>query len=142
MGWSSSFIPFNYLIGQRISKLKHSIGTNTPINALQYFGTCLDFFIHLKGFTSPLKWLIRLNLLSLYSKTSNTKINLSKTVIVSLSRKTHEDWRDLAGDATNTQWFDKPSNDSVRYLGVSTLSYARVTELLPELNKSENSVTL
>ncbi|KAK4518752.1 uncharacterized protein ATC70_008974 [Mucor velutinosus] len=66
--------------------------------------------------TSTAEWPVLLSLLSLYGKASNAKVNLNKTILVSLSGKRHESWTHLA-ETSNIEWYDESSIGSVRYLG-------------------------
>ncbi|KAK4512636.1 uncharacterized protein ATC70_003340 [Mucor velutinosus] len=58
---------------------------------------------------SPAEWPVLLSLLSLYGKASNAKVNLEKTVLVSLFGKPHDDWKHLA-DSSNVVWLDESFN--------------------------------
>lgn len=64
----------------------------------------------------PAEWPVLLSLLSLYGKASNAKVNLSKTVLVSLPGRAHSPWKRLA-TASDIEWCDEASTGSVRYLG-------------------------
>ncbi|CEP14347.1 hypothetical protein [Parasitella parasitica] len=66
--------------------------------------------------SSPAEWPVLTSLLSLYGKASNAKVNLSKTVMVSLSGHAHEAWQSTASEA-NIGWHDEHSIGSIRYLG-------------------------
>ncbi|KAK4516818.1 uncharacterized protein ATC70_011797 [Mucor velutinosus] len=57
-----------------------------------------------------------LSVLDLYGRASNAKVNISKTVLVSLSGVSHSAWVALA-DSTGLQWHDAHSRGAVRYLG-------------------------
>ncbi|KAK4519252.1 uncharacterized protein ATC70_009484 [Mucor velutinosus] len=64
----------------------------------------------------PREWPVLLSLLSLYGQASNAKVNLDKTVLVSLSGRSHDEWKQLAA-VTNIEWYDESSTGSVRFLG-------------------------
>jgi hypothetical protein len=66
--------------------------------------------------SSPDEWLVLLSLLELYGRASNAKVNLSKTVLVSLSGVGHSAWAAIASSA-GIEWHDSRSVGSVRYLG-------------------------
>lgn len=55
-------------------------------------------------------------LLDLYGRASNVKVNINKTVLVSLSGVPHSTWISLARDA-GFHWHNAESSGSVRYLG-------------------------
>jgi hypothetical protein len=66
--------------------------------------------------SSPDEWSILLSLLDLYGRASNAKVNLGKTVLVSLSGVSHPVWVSLASSA-GIEWHDSRSSGAVRYLG-------------------------
>ncbi|KAK4518233.1 uncharacterized protein ATC70_001585 [Mucor velutinosus] len=66
--------------------------------------------------TSTAEWPVLLSLLSLYGKASNAKVNLEKTVLLSLSGEAHADWKRVT-ETSNIEWYDSSSVGSVRYLG-------------------------
>jgi endonuclease/exonuclease/phosphatase family metal-dependent hydrolase len=81
-----------------------------PIKLLSYADD-LEVFL-----SSPGEWLVLLSLLEVYGRASNAKVNLSKTVLVSLSGVAHQPWVDIAS-AAGVEWHDSSSVGSVRYLG-------------------------
>ena len=85
--------------------------TDPPKVKLLSYADDLEIFL-----SSPEEWPVLLSLLSLYGKASNAKVNLSKTVLVSLSGQRHEDWSCLA-EQSSIEWYDESSTGSVRYLG-------------------------
>ncbi|KAK4509867.1 uncharacterized protein ATC70_007171 [Mucor velutinosus] len=85
--------------------------TSPPRVKMLSYADDLEVFL-----TSPAEWPVLLSLLSLYGKASNAKVNLEKTVLVSLTGKPHDDWKHLA-DPSNVVWHDESSTGSVRYLG-------------------------
>ncbi|KAG1062166.1 hypothetical protein G6F42_027486 [Rhizopus arrhizus] len=85
--------------------------TDPPKVKLLSYADDLEIFL-----SSPEEWPVLLSLLSLYGKASNAKVNLSKTVLVSLSGQRHEAWSSLA-EQSSIEWYDESSTGSVRYLG-------------------------
>jgi hypothetical protein len=81
-----------------------------PIKILSYADD-LEVFL-----SSPGEWLVLLSLLEVYGRASNAKVNLNKTVVVSLSGVAHQSWIDIAS-AAGVEWHDSTSIGSVRYLG-------------------------
>ncbi|CAO3630098.1 unnamed protein product [Mucor fragilis] len=66
--------------------------------------------------SSPEEWSVLVSVLGLYGLASNAKVNISKTVLVSLSGVSHSAWVALA-DSAGLQWHDAHSRGAVRYLG-------------------------
>lgn len=64
----------------------------------------------------PDEWSILQELLTLYGKASNARVNLNKTVIMSLSGATQEEWTSIAA-ASGSQWHDSTHSMALRYLG-------------------------
>ncbi|CDH60003.1 hypothetical protein RO3G_01473 [Lichtheimia corymbifera JMRC:FSU:9682] len=62
------------------------------------------------------EWPILMDLLQRYGAASNAKVNLSKTMLMSLSGTTHTDWQPIA-QTYGAQWLDASSTEAVRYLG-------------------------
>ncbi|KAK4511675.1 uncharacterized protein ATC70_008591 [Mucor velutinosus] len=81
-----------------------------PVKILSYADD-LEVFL-----SSPEEWSVLLSVLDLYGRASNAKVNISKTVLVSLSGVSHSAWVALA-DSTGLQWHDAHSRGAVRYLG-------------------------
>jgi hypothetical protein len=69
--------------------------------------------------------------LDLYGRASNAKVNLSKTVLVSLSGVSHASWLSLA-DSSGIEWHDATSSGAVRYLGYPL--YSTQAQLLDYLD--------
>ncbi|CDH61037.1 hypothetical protein RO3G_01611 [Lichtheimia corymbifera JMRC:FSU:9682] len=57
-----------------------------------------------------------MDLLDQYRRASNAKVNLSKTVMMSLSGQAHAAWMDIAQEY-GAEWHDNSSSVAVRYLG-------------------------
>ncbi|KAG1471611.1 hypothetical protein G6F56_002027 [Rhizopus delemar] len=72
--------------------------------------------------TSPLEWLVLLDLLNTYGRASNARVNLSKTVLVSLSGVAHETWVALTQEQ-HLVWHNSDSGSYVRYLGYPLVSH-------------------
>ena len=81
-----------------------------PVKILSYADD-LEVFL-----SSPDEWSVLLSVLDLYGRASNAKVNISKTVLVSLSGVSHSSWVALA-DSAGLQWHDAHSRGAVRYLG-------------------------
>ena len=81
-----------------------------PLKLLSYADD-LEVFL-----SSPREWPVLLSLLELYGRASNAKVNLSKTVLVSLSGVAHPEWVSIASGA-GLEWHDSSSVGAVRYLG-------------------------
>jgi hypothetical protein len=65
---------------------------------------------------SPQEWEILKKLLDQYSKTSNAKINLSKTTVLSLTGKPHQQWIGITQEA-GIAWHDNSHTSPAIYLG-------------------------
>lgn len=72
-----------------------------------------DLLIFLR---SPGEWQSLQQLLLTYSEASNAKMNLSKTTMLSLTGKHHEEWISIAREQ-GFQWHDHSSPEAVTYLG-------------------------
>ena len=81
-----------------------------PLKMLSYADD-LEVFL-----TSPNEWPILLDILDQYRQASNAKVNLSKTIVMSMSGVPHEEWTSLASEY-GAQWHDRHSSTAVRYLG-------------------------
>ncbi|EIE88395.1 hypothetical protein RO3G_13106 [Rhizopus delemar RA 99-880] len=81
-----------------------------PVKHLSYADDLEDFLTH------PSEWPVFIELLTIYGRASNAKVNLNKTVLVSLSGVGHSSWISLATQQGIT-WHDRSSHTSVRYLG-------------------------
>ncbi|CDS10942.1 hypothetical protein LRAMOSA11428 [Lichtheimia ramosa] len=66
--------------------------------------------------THPDEWPVLMSLLDKYSRASNAKVNLSKTVMMSLSGREHAAWMNIAQEY-GAEWHDNTSPTAVRYLG-------------------------
>lgn len=64
---------------------------------------------------SPEEWHALTALLSLYGQASNAKVNLQKTVIVSLSGRPHPSWVQMC-ETNHITWHDNKCSTAVRYL--------------------------
>lgn len=87
--------------------------------------------------SNPREWHILLDLLHQYGKASNAKVNLSKTVVMSLSGHAHVDWMNLASEY-GAQWHDSTSSGAVRYLGYPL--YHTQTQLMDFLDDIKNKI--
>ncbi|CEP16737.1 hypothetical protein, partial, partial [Parasitella parasitica] len=85
-------------------------GAPAPVKLLSYADD-LEVFL-----SCPDEWPVLLSLLELYGRASNAKVNLGKTVLVSLSGRPHSAWAALAHTA-GLKWHDALSSGAVRYLG-------------------------
>ncbi|CDH54866.1 hypothetical protein RO3G_01611 [Lichtheimia corymbifera JMRC:FSU:9682] len=84
--------------------------TPPPIKLLNYADDLEVFLSH------PREWDILMDLLQCYGAASNAKVNLNKTILMSLSGKHYLEWEQLA-DTFGAQWHDAHSSEAVRYLG-------------------------
>ena len=82
----------------------------TPMKILSYADD-LEVFL-----SCPEEWSVLMSVLDMYGRASNAKVNISKTVMVSLSGVAHSAWVALA-DSAGLQWHDAHSRGAVRYLG-------------------------
>ncbi|KAK4512210.1 uncharacterized protein ATC70_011801 [Mucor velutinosus] len=95
-----------------------------PVKILSYADD-LEVFL-----SSPEEWSVLLSVLDLYGRASNAKVNISKTVLVSLSGVSHSAWVALA-DSTGLQWHDAHSRGAVYHLlrvvpgGATTASWLK-----------------
>ena len=64
----------------------------------------------------PREWHTLIALLQRYGAASNAKVNLSKTVIVSISGRPIEEWKAIA-NTYGADWHDSHNPEAVRYLG-------------------------
>lgn len=60
----------------------------------------------------PFEWPYLLDLLSLYGRVSNAKVNLTKTVIVYISGRNQPEWISTA-QRHHLEWHDSTSNNAV-----------------------------
>jgi hypothetical protein len=68
--------------------------------------------------SSPDEWTALIAIMELYGRASNAKINIEKTVVISLSGATHRAWtRLLTAASDQIQWHDAQCQNAVRYLG-------------------------
>ncbi|KAG2194762.1 hypothetical protein INT47_012064 [Mucor saturninus] len=81
-----------------------------PVKLLSYADD-LEVFL-----TNPGEWPVLISLLACYGRASNAKVNLSKTVLVSLSGVRHLAWADIA-ETEGVEWHDSSCSGAVRYLG-------------------------
>ncbi|KAG2192923.1 hypothetical protein INT47_002762 [Mucor saturninus] len=81
-----------------------------PVKLLSYADD-LEVFL-----TNPDEWPVLILLLACYGRASNAKVNLSKTVLVSLSGVRHLAWADIA-ETEGVKWHDSSCSGAVRYLG-------------------------
>ncbi|KAJ8654752.1 hypothetical protein O0I10_009643 [Lichtheimia ornata] len=82
-----------------------------PAIKLLSYADDLEVFLSHTG-----EWPILMDLLQRYGAASNAKVNLSKTILMSLSGTAHTDWQPIA-QTYGAQWHDATSTDAVRYLG-------------------------
>jgi hypothetical protein len=88
-----------------------SASSSPPAVKLLSYADDLEVFL-----SGPGEWSVLLSLLDTYGRASNAKVNLKKTVLVSLSGVAHSSWIDIAADA-GVEWHDLSSTGAVRYLG-------------------------
>ncbi|KAK4521263.1 uncharacterized protein ATC70_012899 [Mucor velutinosus] len=84
--------------------------------------------------SSPEEWSVLLSVLDLYGRASNAKVNISKTVLVSLSGVSHSAWVALA-DSTGLQWHGR-SLSWCNYLDGVLVKVQRHSNLLKQRNLS------
>ncbi|KAG2192841.1 hypothetical protein INT47_012370 [Mucor saturninus] len=82
----------------------------SPVKLLSYADD-LEVFL-----TGPGEWPVLKSLLDCCGLASNAKVNLSKTVLVSLSGVGHTEWVDIV-QSEGLEWHDSGSVGAVRYLG-------------------------
>ncbi|KAG2193794.1 hypothetical protein INT47_009936 [Mucor saturninus] len=82
----------------------------SPVKLLSYADD-LEVFL-----TGPGEWPVLKSLLDCYCRASNAKVNLGKTVLVSLSGVAHAAWVDIA-HSEGVEWHDSSYVGAVRYLG-------------------------
>lgn len=82
-----------------------------PIVKMLSYADDLEVFL-----TNPTEWNVLLEILECYGRASNAKVNLSKTVMVSLSGQSHQDWISIASQY-GAEWHDRNSHTATRYLG-------------------------
>ncbi|KAG2193121.1 hypothetical protein INT47_003112 [Mucor saturninus] len=85
----------------------------TPPSLVKLLSYADDLEVFLTG---PGEWPVLKSLLDCYGRASNAKVNLSKTVLVSLSGVSHAAWVDIA-HSEGVEWHDSGSVGAVRYLG-------------------------
>jgi hypothetical protein len=82
-----------------------------PAVKLLSYADDLEVFLSCPG-----EWPVLMSLLDCYGRASNAKVNLGKTILVSLSGVSHGEWVDIAR-SEGVEWHDSTSSGSVRYLG-------------------------
>jgi len=88
----------------------HTTDPPAPLKLLSYAD---DLEVFLSG---PHEWSTLLSLLDLYNSASNGRVNLAKTVLVSLTGVDHSEWHDVIS-SHNIDWHTASSSSAVRYLG-------------------------
>ncbi|EIE75871.1 hypothetical protein RO3G_00575 [Rhizopus delemar RA 99-880] len=109
--WSSSLISgftFPRSIQLGLSNLARS---SPPVKALAYAN---DVLVFLKG---PTELQVLLQLVSLYGRASNAKLNRHKTLAVSLSGEEQLEWRTMLNANRILQWHDNKDPTAAIYLG-------------------------
>lgn len=81
--------------------------------------------------TNPSEWTTLLEILSMYGKASNAKVNLDKTVVISLSGYPHTEWIQMINDS-NMKWHDKRDEQPVTQLDYPMYSNAKHLNLFFE----------
>jgi hypothetical protein len=84
--------------------------TQAKIKLLAYADDLLIFF------KDTSEWATAKSLFELYSQASNSKVNLQKTYLVSLSGEPYEEWNVLC-NTEQLEWHDKSKTTAIRYLG-------------------------
>ena len=72
---------------------------------------------------NPKRWSKFLELFNIYAKASNAKLNVSKTVMISMGGEPSDPWQSLCKE-TGATWHDKNSKSATRYLGYPMYSNA------------------
>ncbi|CDH61168.1 hypothetical protein RO3G_01611 [Lichtheimia corymbifera JMRC:FSU:9682] len=95
----------------RLDPISLSVSDPPPNIKLLSYADDLEVFLDHPG-----EWSILKDILTLYGKASNAKVNLNKTVMMSLSGIPHDDWIEIA-TLYGSQWHDSTHPTALRYLG-------------------------
>ncbi|KAG0933735.1 hypothetical protein G6F32_010970 [Rhizopus arrhizus] len=104
-----------------------TLGSSPPPVKLLSYADDLEVFL-----SHPNEWPSLMQLLDQYGKASNAKVNLGKTVLLSLSGVSHDTWISIARSSDLT-WHDASVKTAVRYLGYPL--YHTRHQLLSYLNE-------
>jgi hypothetical protein len=86
--------------------------SSQPLKILVYADDLVVFL------SSPAEWKALIAIMDLYGRASNAKINIEKTIVISLSGATHRVWKHLLNSVSEQiQWHDAQCQTAVRYLG-------------------------
>ncbi|KAG1505919.1 hypothetical protein G6F52_012034 [Rhizopus delemar] len=110
-----------------------TLGSSPPPVKLLSYADDLEVFL-----SHPNEWPCLMQLLDQYGKASNAKVNLSKTVLLSLSGVSHDSWISIARSSDLT-WHDASVKTAVRYLGYPL--YHTRHQLLSYLNELKLKIT-
>ncbi|KAG1546419.1 hypothetical protein G6F46_009806 [Rhizopus delemar] len=109
--WSSSLISGFTFPRSTQSGLSNLARSSPPVKALAYAD---DVLVFLKG---PTELQVLLQLVSLYGRASNAKLNHHKTLAVSLSGEEQLEWRTMLNANCILQWHDNKDSTAAIYLG-------------------------
>lgn len=90
--------------------IEKSVDDMQPLKLLSYADDLQVFLNDTK------EWKILLHILDLYGKASNAKVNLSKTMVISMSGKTHTEWTEIL-QRESIKWHDKTDQHPIVQLG-------------------------
>lgn len=103
-------------------RLSYEATDTKPIKILSYADD-LQVFL-----TNPSEWPKLIEILSMYGRASNAKVNLEKTVVISLSGYPHSEWIQLINDQ-KMKWHDKRDQQPVIQLGYPMYSNPKQLDL-------------
>jgi hypothetical protein len=90
--------------------LEKAVDDMPPLKLLSYADDLQVFLNDTK------EWKALLYILDLYGKASNAKVNLSKTIVISMSGKTHIEWTEIL-QRESINWHDKTNQYPIVQLG-------------------------
>lgn len=108
---SPTSLDFDPTIGHKPDFVSTSLSSSPPPLKLLSYADDLEVFLNNTG-----EWYTLLGILKRYSYASNAKVNLNKTVLVSLSGQRLVPWITIA-ETEGVEWQDETSSGYVRYLG-------------------------
>jgi hypothetical protein len=114
--------------------IEKAVDDMPPLKLLSYADDLQVFVNHMTG------WKVLLHILDLYGKASNAKVNLSKTIVISMSGKTHIEWSEIL-QRESMKWHDKTDQRPIVQLGYLHLVQPTTVTSISRPTGDQNSTT-